>query len=158
MKLSKGVEWAVHCCVSLSQAEEPVPAGRLAELHGVPSPYLAKHLQSLSRAGVVLSTPGQIGGYALARPAARITLLEVVEAIDGEEPAFRCTEIRQQGALALPAKRCSKPCAIARAMAAAEDAWRLALADVSVADLSANIDTDSGGGAMTDLRDWLGAG
>lgn len=53
MKLSGGVEWALHCCVVLSQAESPVPTARLAELHGVSKTYLAKHLQSLARAGLV---------------------------------------------------------------------------------------------------------
>jgi Rrf2 family protein len=155
MRLSNGVEWAAHCCVSLSQASEPVPAARLAELHDVPAAYLAKHLQALSRAGVVNSTPGQVGGYALTRPAAEITLLEIVQAIDDNAPGFRCTEIRECGPLAIPAERCLAPCAIARAMATAEQAWRDALARVSVADLAGSIDADSGNTALTDLREWL---
>ena len=158
MKLSNGVEWAAHCCVSLSQAGEPVPAARLAQLHDVPAAYLAKHLQALSRAGVVRSTPGQVGGYALTRPAAEITLLEIVQAIDDDRPLFRCTEIRRCGPLAAPPERCSTPCAIARAMAAAEHAWRDALAAITVADLARAIDVDSGHTAMTELRGWLAAG
>lgn len=155
MKLSNGVEWAAHCCVSLSQASEPVPAARLAELHDVPAAYLAKHLQALSRTGVVRSTPGQVGGYALTRPASEITLLEIVQAIDNDQPMFRCTEIRRCGPLATPSERCTTPCAIARAMATAEHAWRDALAHITVADLAHAIDTDSDHTAMTDLRDWL---
>lgn len=157
MKLSNGVEWAAHCCVSLSQSSEPVPAARLAELHDVPPAYLAKHLQALSRAGVVSSTPGQVGGYALTRPAAEITLLEIVLAVDGGEPAFRCTEIRQCGPLAASAEQCSSPCAIAQAMASAEQAWRDALAAVSVADLARRIDIQSGHTAMSGVREWLQA-
>ncbi|WP_069164645.1 RrF2 family transcriptional regulator [Nocardia altamirensis] len=155
MKMSNGVEWAMHCCVSLGQAVDPVPAARLAELHGVPTAYLAKHLQALSRVGIVRSVPGPAGGYVLTRAAGSITALEVVEAVDGAEPAFRCTEIRQQGPLALPAKSCRVPCAIARAMAAADAAWRAALAAITIADLAANIDADSSGTALRDLRDWL---
>jgi Rrf2 family protein len=155
VKLSNGVEWALHCCVSLSQALEPVPAARLAELHGVPAAYLAKHLQALSRAGVVCSSPGQVGGYALTRSARAITALEVVAAIDGDKPMFRCTEIRQNGPLATPPGSCSNPCAIARAMAVAESAWRSALANISIADLVTSIDADSTGSAVGDLRRWL---
>ena len=155
MKLSNGVEWAAHCCVSLSQAREPVAAARLAELHGVPAAYLAKHLQALSRAGVVSSTPGQVGGYALTRPPAEITLLEIVQAIDNDEPIFRCTEIRQCGPLAILPERCSTPCAIAQAMTTAENAWRDALARISIADLATRIDADSAYTAMSDLRHWL---
>ncbi len=97
MRMSAGVEWAVHCCVVLSQAEEPVPAQRLAEYHGVSRTYLAKHLQQLSRAGLVASTEGRVGGYRLTRAAQDISVLDVVLAIEGDESAFRCTEIRQNG-------------------------------------------------------------
>jgi Rrf2 family protein len=155
MKLSNGVEWALHSCVTLSQSREPVPAARLAELHGTPPAYLAKHLQALSRAGLVQSTAGKVGGYELTRPAAQISALDVVRAIDGSEPAYRCTEIRQRGPLALPAGRCERPCAIARAMAAAEDAWAEALRQVTIADLAAHIDADSEGTAMAAVSRWL---
>ncbi|CUU56027.1 Rrf2 family protein [Parafrankia irregularis] len=155
MKLSNGVEWALHCCVSIGQSKAPVPAARLAELHGVAPAYLAKHLQALSRAGIVRSTPGPTGGYAFTRPAAQITVLQVVQAIDGPEPAFRCTEIRRNGPLAVPDDQCSGQCAIARAMAAAEQAWRDALAGVSIDDLGRGIDEDSSGTAMRAVREWL---
>ncbi|MFI9552159.1 RrF2 family transcriptional regulator [Nonomuraea endophytica] len=112
-------------------------------------------MQALSRAGIVRSTAGQVGGYSLTRPAAEISALEVVRAIDGTEPAYRCTEIRQRGPLALPAERCERPCAIARAMAAAEEAWALALGEVTVADLAARIDADSDGTAMAAVGRWL---
>ncbi|MGK5553237.1 RrF2 family transcriptional regulator [Actinomadura kijaniata] len=158
MKLSNGVEWALHGCVTLSQSDSPVPAARLAELHGTPPAYMAKQLQALSRAGIVRSTPGQVGGYTLTRPASAITALEVVRAIDGTEPAYRCTEIRQRGPLGVPAEQCARPCAIARAMADAQDAWARALARVSIADLAAAIDTDSGGSAMAGVRRWLTTG
>jgi Rrf2 family protein len=157
MKLSNGVEWALHCCVSLSQSETPVSAARLAELHGVPSAYLAKHLQTLSRAGIARSTAGQVGGYCLTRSAASITVLDVVQAIDGTEPAYRCAEIRQRGPLAVPAEQCTRPCAIARAMAAAQDAWADVLSRITIADLASAIDTDSDGAALADLRRWLTA-
>src|SRR4051794_18004008 len=99
MRMSAGVEWAVHCCIVLSQADEPVPAQRLAEFHGVSRTYLAKHLQELARAGLVTASEGRVGGYALTRPAGEITVLDVVLAIEGDESTFRCTEIRQNGPL-----------------------------------------------------------
>lgn len=141
MKLSAGVEWALHCCVVLSQAEHPVPSSRLAALHGVSKTYLAKHLQALARAGIAQPTEGRDGGYVLLRPASDITLLDVVQAIDGDEPAFRCTEIRQQGELALPPEECRTACGVAKAMATAERAWRTSLSGTTIADLAATIDT-----------------
>lgn len=155
MKLSAGVEWAVHCCVVLSQAEEPVPAARLADYHGVSRTYLAKHLQQLSRAGLVTSTEGRVGGYTLTRPAADISVLHVVLAIEGDEPAFRCTEIRQNGPFPASDQQCRRPCGIARAMYAAEDAWRASLATVTIADLAAGVEKDNGKQTFVRLRGWL---
>ncbi|MEU6040561.1 Rrf2 family transcriptional regulator [Actinomadura sp. NPDC047616] len=155
MRMSNGVEFALHSCVTLSQSRKPVPAARLAELHGTPPAYTAKHLQALSRAGIVRSTAGHVGGYTLTRPASAISALDVVRAIDGDEPAYRCAEIRQRGPLGIPAERCSRPCAIARAMAAAQETWSQALAQISIADLAAGIDADSDGAAMADVRRWL---
>ncbi|MFL6109000.1 MAG: RrF2 family transcriptional regulator [Marmoricola sp.] len=158
MKMSAGVEWGVHCCVVLSQASEPVPAARLAEFHGISRTYLAKHLQQLSRAGLVRSSEGRDGGYELTRTAASITVLDVVQAIDGDQPAFRCTEIRQRGPLASSPEECARPCGVARVMADAERAWRRSLRQVSVADLAATVDKDSGRTALTALRGWLADG
>ncbi|MFC4009909.1 RrF2 family transcriptional regulator [Nonomuraea purpurea] len=155
MKMSSGVEWALHSCVTLSQVREPLPAARLAELHGTPPAYLAKQLQALSRAGIVSSTAGSVGGYTLTRPASEITALSVVQAVDGDAPAYRCTEIRQRGPLGVALESCARPCAIARAMAAAQEAWSGFLAQITIADLAAGIDADSGGTAMADVRRWL---
>ena len=155
MKMSGGVEWAVHCCVVLSQADEPVPAQRLAEYHGVSRTYLAKHLQQLSRAGLVASTEGRVGGYTLTRAAQDISVLDVVLAIEGDDPAFRCTEIRQNGPFPATAQQCRRPCGIARTMYAAEDAWRASLGSVTIADLAIGVETDNGPKIFARLRGWL---
>jgi Rrf2 family protein len=61
----------------------PAAAHRIAEARGVSAGFLAKALQPLVRAGLLLSLKGPNGGFRLARPASRVTLLEVVEAVDG---------------------------------------------------------------------------
>ena len=155
MKLSAGVEWAIHSCLVLSQAEGPVPAQRLAEFHEVSRTYLAKHLQQLARAGLVASTEGRVGGYTLTRPATEISVLDVVLAIEGSEPAFRCTEIRQQGPLPASARACRRPCGVARAMYAAEDAYRASLGGVSIADLAEGVKEDAGARVFDHVRGWL---
>ncbi|MBM7518630.1 Rrf2 family protein [Nocardioides nitrophenolicus] len=156
MKMSGGVEWAVHCCVVLSQADRPVPTARLAEFHGVSRTYLAKNLQQLSRAGLVRATEGRVGGYELTRGSGEITVLQIVMAIEGEDPAFQCTEVRQRGPLAVPEEACLRPCGIARVMAAAEDAWRDSLASVTIADLAKRLDVETAGSALESMRGWLG--
>ena len=137
MRLSQGVEWALHCCSVLAGVppERVMPSAKLAELHDVPPAYLAKHLQALSAAGIVESVPGPRGGYRLARSAEDITVLDVVLAVEGEEAAFTCTEIRQCGPTACPPSAYPKPCGIAKVMWAAEDAWRTSLRQHVVADL-----------------------
>ncbi|GAA1618505.1 Rrf2 family protein [Actinoplanes couchii] len=157
MKMSGGVEWALHCCTLLSRASEPVPAAKLAEFHDVSPTYLAKQLQALSRAGLVRSTQGNSGGYTLTRDAARITVLDVVEAVDGALPAFRCTEVRQRGPLATPAQDCTAPCPIARVMDSADRAWRDSLRTVTIADLVADADRDLTPGTLRRAQEWLRA-
>jgi Rrf2 family protein len=137
VKLSQGVEWALHCCTVLALVPpgHTLPATRLAEFHEVPPAYLAKHLQALARAKVIAADPGPKGGYRLARPADQISVLDVVLAIDGDEPAFRCEEIRRRGPSACGPEAYRRPCGIALAMGRAERAWRDELRGTSVTDL-----------------------
>ena len=144
MRLSEGVEWTTHCCTVLGAMPEGVvaSAGKLAEFHGVPAAYLGKQMQRLAAAGIVESVPGRRGGFRLARSTDQITLLDIVLAVEGDEPAFRCTEIRQAGPSAVPAARYVRPCGIAAAMWSAEQAWRDALGSTTIADLLADLEVD----------------
>ena len=144
MRISEGVEWGLHVCTVLAVLPEgrALPATRLAEFHGVPGPYLAKQLQAMAAAGIVESLPGRRGGYRLAKPPSEITLLAVVDAVDGGGAAFRCTEIRRRGPSAGDPSCYPRACGIARAMWEAEDAWRRELASRSVADLLGGLAAD----------------
>jgi Rrf2 family protein len=141
MRISEGVEWGLHSAVVLSfvPPDATLPTARLAEYHDVPAAYMAKHLQALSRAGILEATQGPGGGYRLARPAADITALDVVEAIDGSEPAFRCTEIRRRGPTAVAAREYRVPCSIHVLMDRADAAWRAELAATTIADLAGTV-------------------
>lgn len=137
-RMSDGVEAALHCTFVLSGlAEHKVLAGKhLAELHGVSESYLLKHLRALTAANVIVAVPGPRGGYRLARAPQDITLLEIIEAIDGKEPAFVCRELRRRA----PGKsqdpcHYKQDCFIKSRMLAAEQLWRNALQAQSVADL-----------------------
>jgi Rrf2 family protein len=55
----------------------------IAQAYHIPPPLLAKILQTLARAGLLVSHAGTNGGYALARPASQISAFEVIRAIDG---------------------------------------------------------------------------
>jgi Rrf2 family protein len=153
MKLSKGVEWALHCTWTLAAAPstEPISTRRLAEFYDLPGPYLAKVLSSLVRAGVLTATSGPRGGFRLARPADEITAAEVVEAVEGRGQLFSCTEIRQRGPVPLTGAACRMPCGISRLMDRAERAWRNELAATSIADLVGT----KGVGAPGRMSKWL---
>jgi Rrf2 family protein len=85
MKLTRSCGCALHALEYLAARAEgtPVASHHIAQARGVPEPFLRKVLSSLTSAGLLRSLKGPNGGYALARPAARITLLEVVEVVDG---------------------------------------------------------------------------
>ncbi len=137
MKISEGVEWALHCCLALAliRPQEPVRGSMLAAKYGLPPAYLGKCLQALVRSGILASTTGPRGGFSLARDPSKISFYDVVEAIEGAEPAFRCAEIRQKGEGAMPARECRRPCAISSVMLEAEKAWRRELSARTIADL-----------------------
>jgi Rrf2 family protein len=110
-------------------------AAAIAEFHGVSVSYLLKHLQALSGAGILETLPGPKGGYRLAKAPAAISLLDIVLAVEGPAPAFRCNEIRQRGPNPVPDRFFAKPCNISAAMLRAERVYRAELAKTSVADL-----------------------
>jgi Rrf2 family protein len=157
MRLSEGVEWGLHCAVLLGvmPAGAALSTNRLAEFHGVPVAYLAKHLQAMSRAGILVAGTGPRGGYRLARPPADVSVLDVVEAVDGEDPAFQCLEIRRRGPTAVAAREYRTVCGIHRVMVEADAVWRERLAHTSVADLAERVARDASPKAMEKFGKWL---
>lgn len=155
MKISAGVEWALHCCVALSGLDRPVSAAKMAEMTDVSASYLAKQLQALSRAGLITSVQGNAGGYVLTRAPEKISVLDVVLAIEGPTPMFECTEIRQRGPVGAPPEECRDSCPIAKAMLAGEQAWRTALREVSIRDLAARMAGNISPERMAAMLNWM---
>lgn len=159
MRLSQGVEWAAHACTLLVAAGpgRGLSLAALAEYHGVPAPYMAKQMQALSKVGIVRTSRGKTGGYALARPANEITLWDITRALNGPEPLFQCTEIRQQGPCGARREECKNPCSIAKAFAQAEQAWRGALQGITIADIARDVGRSSSPEHLGHSLSWLGA-
>ena len=141
-------EQAIHSVGMLAGLSEGgvLSAAALAEFHGVSTSYLLKHLQSLSNAGIVATVPGPKGGYRLARATDKITLLDIVLAVEGPQPAFRCAEIRQRGPNPLPGRYFTKPCGINAAMLKAEKVYRAELAKTTIADILGDLAANDDGG------------
>jgi Rrf2 family transcriptional regulator, nitric oxide-sensitive transcriptional repressor len=80
---SQTVEYALRAVVHLAALPgEPQTAQQIAVRTKVPAPYLSKVLQHLARAGLVTSQRGIHGGFALNIPAERLTIFQVVQAVD----------------------------------------------------------------------------
>jgi len=76
--------YAVVALAELARSgDTPVPIGQIAERRGMPVQFLEQLFSTLRRAGILTSHRGAKGGYTLARSPEEITVLEVVQALDG---------------------------------------------------------------------------
>jgi Rrf2 family protein len=78
--------YAVRALAELARrgAARPVPIGEIARARDIPVQFLEGLFATLRRAGILQSQRGVKGGYSFARPPAEITVLEVVELLEGE--------------------------------------------------------------------------
>jgi Rrf2 family protein len=156
MRMSQGVEWALHTCLNLSWLDVPVPTGTLAAFYELPPASLNKQLQALVRAGILASVPGPRGGFRLARAPEAVSLLDVVTAIEGPDELFRCDQILRKGPGEHAGVDYRQSCAFAGAMRGADLAWRRELAGRTVADVRADVERGHPG-APADTRAHIAA-
>lgn len=85
MKLTRAASYAVHALVFMANQKhnKPMASHNVAHARGIPERFLLKVLKPLVSARILLSIKGPNGGYRLAKGANEITLLEVLEAVDG---------------------------------------------------------------------------
>jgi Rrf2 family transcriptional regulator, cysteine metabolism repressor len=85
MKLSQSVTYAVHAALRLAEHREdgPLSCARLAESGHMPERFLLQILRDLAKQGILHSARGGGGGFTLDRHPADISLLEVIEAVEG---------------------------------------------------------------------------
>jgi Rrf2 family protein len=100
----------------------------IADAYHIPPPLLAKILQTLARAGLLVSHAGTNGGYALARPAKEISAFEVIRAIDG--PLFITSCITIHGTCDLDSH-----CTIKEPLRKVNDSIKDLLSGIRIADL-----------------------
>jgi Rrf2 family protein len=85
MKLTCASSYALHAVVYLARdrSDAPVASDRIADALGIPDRFLLKVLKPLVDGNVLKSIKGPKGGYQLARPSAEVSVLEIVEQVDG---------------------------------------------------------------------------
>jgi Rrf2 family protein len=86
MKLTRASGYALHAIAYMAQQkhDKPVASHHIAQARGIPERFLLKVLKPLVGINVLRSVKGPNGGYQLARSPNQVTVLEVVEAVDGE--------------------------------------------------------------------------
>ena len=93
LRLSKKADYALMAVAHLAGRFGPQSASarEISEQYDIPLELMAKVLQRLVRAGVLVSSQGTRGGYALGRPPASITVADVIQAIDGPFSITACS-------------------------------------------------------------------
>jgi Rrf2 family cysteine metabolism transcriptional repressor len=101
MMFSTKAEYGIRVMAHLARrnGEEPISLASIADAEGLPLAYLEHLVRRLRRAELVESRRGAHGGYSLARPAADISMGEVVEALEGEIAPIECITADADGAL-----------------------------------------------------------
>ncbi|BCV22642.1 RrF2 family transcriptional regulator [Moorella sp. Hama-1] len=133
MRLNQATDYAFRAVLYLARLEP----GTLAEAQAIatheeiPMRFLLKIMRSLVQAGIVKSYRGASGGFALARPAREITLLDVVEGVEGPVTINRCL---------LDPGYCNRHgapgCPVHLALGSIQDTLRRELAHYNFADLA----------------------
>lgn len=146
MRLSSMADYAVltmtaaarHCgsgllCGPEGHKRARISAAQLAQETGLPAPTVQKLVSKLSAAGLIKSVRGAGGGLKLARPAAAITLADIVEAVEGPLALTACLETGREagrGDCALEAG-----CALRPHWPGVNEALRAALAGITLTQL-----------------------
>ncbi|MFQ5877509.1 MAG: RrF2 family transcriptional regulator [Acidobacteriota bacterium] len=100
MQLTRGVEYGIEGILYLARhgRDEPALIREISRATAIPETFLSKIFQKLATKGLIRSRRGFRGGFRLARPARRITLREIVEALQGPIEFHRCLDhLRARG-------------------------------------------------------------
>lgn len=133
MRLSNLADYAVVLMSAAARqcGSVPIHAAMLAEQTGIPGPTAQKLVSGLARAGLLVASRGSGGGVRLARPAAAISVADIIEAVEGPIALTSCVaEGRHDCSL-------EGSCKVQPHWGVVNGAVRSALAEISLASLSA---------------------
>jgi Rrf2 family transcriptional regulator, iron-sulfur cluster assembly transcription factor len=134
--LSRACEYGLRASLYLASLDRKshVPIREIADALEISGAFLTKILQQLTAAGIMKSLRGASGGVAFARPLERITIKDLIVAIDGPEVFTECV-------LGLPGCGVSKPCPFHHRWAVERDRLNALFSSTTLAEMAANIHT-----------------
>jgi len=94
LRITKLSDYAVVVLQNLAACQDPscdCTSREVAERTGIPRPTVSKVMKDLARGGLLVSQRGALGGFCLAREPARITLAEIIEAVEGPIALTECS-------------------------------------------------------------------
>ena len=95
LAITRKTDYAFIALTHLAQGpDDCISAREIAERYGIPLPLLMNILKVLTHEGLANSSRGPRGGYSLAKPTAKITLYDVVRAVEGPIQLVQCMELR----------------------------------------------------------------
>jgi Rrf2 family protein len=156
--LTVSVEYGLHCLLWLAGSTIPLSSRDLADFQGISPSFVAKIFPKLEKAGIVEASEGIHGGYLLARTPDSISVLDVVDAVEGKKPLFDCQEIRGRCAVfgeRPPGWATAGTCAIHAVMLRAEKAMRDSLASQTLADVARVVGHKAPSEFSHEVRGWL---
>jgi Rrf2 family protein len=127
MELTRATQFALRTLLDLAQ-NGPGQTAVIAARRGIPPAQAGKIVQQLARGGIVHTSRGARGGVRLARAPERMTLRQVIEAIEGPVVVSRC--------LAWNDCPCRQPCPVRVTLGRIQHAFENLLDDVTIADLA----------------------
>lgn len=132
--ITRTAEYALRALLVLARAESSrfLTADHIAEVTGTPRNYMSKTLYALAKGGLVRSTRGPSGGFALARPASEISVADVARIFAEPPRTQRCL-------LGTGACNPAAPCAAHHRWTTVRNAAQTALAATTVADLLSDV-------------------
>lgn len=138
--LSTTCKYAVRAVVYLSvyaSPEHKIGIREISDKLDIPSPFLGKILQSLARNKILSSNKGPHGGFSLGRPGEDISLMDIVEIVDGTDLFETCL---------VRTTKCSdeEPCGIHDSVTALRKELKQFFLNESIADLASEFRRDSG--------------
>jgi Rrf2 family protein len=153
-----GAEYALHSLLLIAARSDAVSVSDLAKFQELPERFLAKLFTRLEKSGLVSASEGVRGGFALAKPADKITVREVLEAVDPNRALFACAEIRRHCALfggAPPGWSVAGMCRIHLFMQEAEAVLQQFLGSKTLVDLGREFERKAPERFLRDAEAWF---